>query len=53
MIGTIPALERLDTLIEVKRTNLIAYKDKPSPKSLNALRSARNGLQKEVCINDY
>ena len=46
---------RLDPLIEAKRTALIAYKDKPSLKSLNALRSARNGVQKEVraCINDY
>ena len=36
---------RLDPLIETRRTVLKAYN--PSPESLNALRSARNGVQKK------
>ena len=46
---------RCDPLIEAKCIALQAYKDKPSPESLNTLRSARSDIQKEVraCINEY
>ena len=46
---------RLDPLIASKRKALQAYKDKPSPTSLQALRSARSNVQREVrlCINEY
>ena len=46
---------RLDPLIETKHTALQAYKDMPSPATLNILRSARNDVQKEVraCTNEY
>ena len=46
---------RLDPLIEAKHIALQAYKDKPSPDSLNTLRSTRSDVQKEVraCINEY
>ena len=46
---------RLDPIIASKRKALHAYKDKPSPASLQALRSARSNLQREVrlCINEY
>ena len=46
---------RLDPLIEAKCIALQAYKYKPSPKSLNTLRSTRSDVQKKVrtCINEY
>ena len=46
---------RLDPSIASKRKALQAYKDKPSPASLQALRSARSNVQREVrlCINEY
>ena len=46
---------RLDPFIEAKCNVLQAYKDMPSPATLNTLRSARNDVQKEVraCINEY
>ena len=46
---------RLDPIIASKRKALQAYKDKPSPASLQALRSARTNVQREVrlCINEY
>ena len=46
---------RLDPFIEAKHTALQAYKDMPSPATLNTLRSARSDIQKEVtaCINEY
>ena len=45
----------LDPPIASKRKALQAYKDKPSPASLQALRSARSNLQHEVrlCLNEY
>ena len=45
----------LDPPIASKRKALQAYKDKPSPASLQALRSARSNVQREVrlCINEY
>ena len=41
--------------IEAKCTALQAYKDMPSPATLNSIRSARNDVQKEVraCTNEY
>ena len=39
---------RLDPRIESKRKALQAFKDKPSPASLQALRSARSNVQREV-----
>ena len=39
---------RLDPLIEAKHIALQAYKDKPSPESLNTLSSARSDIQKEL-----
>jgi len=46
---------RLDPLITSKRVALQAYKDKPSPETLQVLRSARSNVQKEVraCVNGY
>ena len=46
---------RLDPFIEAKCPALQAYKDIPSPATLNTLRSARNDVQKEVrvCTNEY
>ena len=46
---------RLDPLIASKRKALQVYKDKPSAASLQALRSARSNVQREVrlCINEY
>ena len=46
---------RLDPFIEAKCTAVQAYKDMPSPATLNTLRSARSDVQKEVraCINEY
>ena len=53
--GTTPSSARLDPLIEAERTALIACEDNPSSKSLNAIRSASNGVQKEAraCVNNY
>ena len=46
---------RLDPLIEAKHTAVQAYKDKPSPESLNTLMSTRSDIQTEVwaSINEY
>jgi len=46
---------RLDPLIASKRKALQAYKNNPSPKSLQTLRSARSSVQKTVrtCVNNY
>ena len=46
---------KLDPLIASKWKELQAYKDKPSPASLQALRSVRSNVQREVrlCINEY
>ena len=46
---------RFDPLIEVNHITMQAYKDKPSPESLNTLRSIRSDVQKAVraCINKY
>jgi len=46
---------RLDPLIASKRKALQVYKDKPSAASLQALRSTRSNVQREVrlCINEY
>ena len=46
---------RLEPFIEAKCTALQAYKDMPSPATLNILRSARSDVRIEVraCINEY
>jgi len=46
---------RLDPLIATKRLALQAHKDKPSPETLQALRCARNDVQKAVriCVNEF
>ena len=46
---------RPDPFIEANGTALQAYKDMPSPATLNTLRSSRSDVQKEVraCITQF
>ena len=47
--------EEMEPLVEEKRKALLAYKTKPSPSTLHALRSARNKAQQTArhCANTY